>query len=131
MKIHKDDLRNTNDAYIIPLDRNGQLHPDTLKKHIDTYTLNFKQWQTNVLAPVCGTGQKAEYYNTYGTLTFILGLSFTGNEVHVTCSCKRRVEKLCHHAYAALKSLLITGGHDYLLKLSEALQNSQCTTPNF
>ncbi|RXK81266.1 hypothetical protein [Filimonas effusa] len=130
MKIHKDDLRNTNDAYVIPLGRDGQLHPDSLKKHIDTYTLNFKQWHINVLAPLCTVGKRAEYYNTYGTLTYILGIEVSSNQLYVTCSCKRRVEKLCHHTYAALKSLLITGGTDYFLKLSKILQNTQCTTSN-
>jgi len=121
MKENKDNFRNTAEGYIIPLDFTGLLHADTLKKHIDSETLQFKQWPVTSLIPVTVKPNSTEYNNTSGPLSFILGITFSDNSVKVSCNCDRRVKMLCHHAYNAMRYLVITGGERYFLELKQTL----------
>jgi hypothetical protein len=116
-QINKDNLRNTNEPYALPLNYLGLAFKVDLSAHIDNETRTFKRWHLSSLQLLSANDKQLCFKNSNGNISFVLTIQLEGYKLLVSCNCDRRVEMLCHHAYAALKQLILENGADVFLRL--------------
>jgi hypothetical protein len=116
-------LRNSREPYIIELDDRGGITKEQLKFHIDTETRQFKIWHLYSLKVEAIVRNTVRFKNSNGNIHYHMQLAFWNKCVLVSCDCDRRVERLCHHSYTALRELIATEGElifrdytEYLLR---------------
>lgn len=107
---NKADLRNSKEPYIIELNDQGRITKEELRFHIDSQTRQFKIWHLSSLKAEIFAGNTVTFKNSNGAIHYRMQVTFLKNSIHVTCDCDRRVERLCHHSYTALKDLIATEG---------------------
>ncbi len=114
MGCNKDDWRNSTEPYTIELTRDDYiLNEKNLCYHIDNDTLAYKQWHTPELEVLSRQDNKLELSNRHDGVRYILTILMDTNQFHVSCSCSRKVERLCHHAYHALHHIITRFGIHY------------------
>jgi len=111
---NKDDWRNSREPYTIELTRgNGVLTELDMNGHIGWDTLKYMYWSDPKVSELSRQGNRLELSNTSDGVRYILRVAIERNQLHVSCSCDRKVERLCHHAYYALHHIITQSGIHY------------------
>ena len=116
---NKDDWRNSTQPYTIELSRgNCILTEFDLNGHIDIDTFKYKFWPEPKVKVLLQQGNKWELSNTNYGVRYLLTIVIEKSQLLVSCSCDRKVERLCHHVYYALLHIITQSGiHYFQLKL--------------
>ena len=103
--------RNSTEPYTIKLSRGRSiLTEEDINEHIDDETLSYKFWPYPELRVLTKQGDELVMLNSCNSVRHILTIVVESSQIHVACSCNRKVDKLCHHSYYALKHIIATGG---------------------
>jgi len=104
---NKEDWRNSTELYTIRLARSNYVLTEwDLNCNIDIDTLTYKHWTDPELKELSHQGNRLEYSNASDGVRYILTVLIERNKLDVSCSCNRKVQQLCHHAYYGLFHLI-------------------------
>ena len=113
-KPNKDDWRNSTEPYTILLDNSNYIFDEAaLSFHIDSHTLQYKQWDNPTLELLSDKDGILEFSNSNYKVRYLLTVRVESNQLHVSCDCIRKVEDLCHHVYHALLHIITQYGIQY------------------
>jgi len=103
--------RNSSEPYTIKLSLGKSiLTAGDINDHIDNDTLSYKFWHYPELRVLTKQGDELVMLNSCNSVRHILTIVVEDSQLYVTCSCNKKVDKLCHHVYYALKHIIAKEG---------------------
>ena len=111
---NKDDWRNSTEPYAVELSRGSYILTEwDVNCHIDSDTFAYKHWPAPELVLLLQQDNRLELSNSSDGVRYILTIRMECDQLHVSCNCNRKVERLCHHVYYALLHIINHFGTHY------------------